>query len=108
MNKTRNPCRCAIYWKVEGTDSYPQVTVYGLTGLIRLNRTASRIWLLSDGRHSVEEILRALKGRFPGVADSRLREELGQFLSRAEARGLLLRRWDPLQPYRIIKERAVE
>jgi hypothetical protein len=105
VKSTEIPYRCAVYWKVDRTETFPRVIVYGLTGLIRLNRTASLIWLLSDGHHSVRQILRALEERFPGIQSSILQEELSRFLSQADSRGLLLRHWDPLQPYRVIEER---
>ena len=105
MEDTKNPYRCAIYWKIDVTDHLPEITVYGLTGLIRFNRTASIIWLLSDGNHSEHQILQDLAERFPEIPSGRLQEEVGRFLSQAESRGLLLRHWDPLQPYRVIGER---
>jgi len=108
MKRAHIPYRCAIYWKVAGTDSCPEVTVYGFNGLIRLNRTASLIWLLSDGHHSERQILQALGERFPEVSPDGLQEEVGRFLSQAESRGLLLRQWDPLQPYRVVGERLVK
>jgi len=83
------------------------VTAYGLTGLIRLNRTASFIWLLSDGLHDEKRILEALRRRFPDVPADRLREDMERFLSQAESRGLLVRGWDPLQPYRVVRERLI-
>jgi len=104
MARANNPYRCAIYWTVIVTDSFPEVTVCGLTGLIRFNRTASMIWLLSDGHHSEEQIFQVLKERFPDVSAGRLREEVGRFLTQAESRGLLVRHWDPLQPYRVMYE----
>lgn len=108
MERTNHPYRCAIYWKVAGTDACPQITVYGLSGLIRLNRTASLIWLLSDGRRSERQIIDSLGEQYPETQASELREEVGRFLSRAESRGLLLRRWESLQPYRVIGERFIE
>jgi len=108
MEGVNIPYRCAIYWKVAVSDSLPEVTIYGLTGLIKLNHTATMIWLLSDGRRSERQILRAVAERFPGISNDRLEEEVGQFLSRAESCGLLMRQWDPLQPYRVIGERSLE
>jgi hypothetical protein len=107
MDPVKCPYRCSIYWKVEGPDSVPVVTVYGLTSLIRLNPTASFIWLLSDGHHSERQILRALKERFPQVPADRLQEDVERFLSQAESQGFLRRRWDPLQPYGVIHERLL-
>jgi hypothetical protein len=108
MERTNIPYRYAIYWKVTGTDRLPEITVYGLSGLIRLNRTASLIWLRSDGHHSERQILQALREHFPEIPTGQLQEEVGRFLSQAEARGLLLRHWDPLQPYRVIGKRFLE
>jgi len=108
MESADIPYRYAIYWKVAGTDLCPEVTVYGLSGLIRLNRTASLIWLWSDGHHSVRQILQALRKCFPESPADRLQDEVGRFLSLAESRGLLLCHWDPLQPYRVIGERFLE
>ena len=108
MEDSNIPYRCAIYWKIDVTDSLPEVTVYGITGLIRFNRTASMIWLLSDGNHTESQILQTLAERFPEVPPGRLQEEVGRFLSQAESRGLLLRHWNPLQPYRVIGERPVK
>ena len=108
MEDSNIPYRCAIYWKVDVTDSLPEVTVYGLTGLIRFNRTASMIWLLSDGKCSEHRILQALAERFPEVPPGRLQGEVVRFFTQAESRGLLLRHWDPLQPYRVIGERPIK
>lgn len=105
MKESRTPYRCAIYWKMEGTASVPIVTVYNLDCLIRLNPVASSIWLLSDGRHTEERIEMILKDRFADVPAQRLKEDLDRFLSEAENVGLLLRCWDPLQPYRVMSER---
>ena len=81
------------------------VTAYGLVRLVRLNPVASLIWLLSDGCHSEESILKILKRRFPGIAIESLREDVASFLSQAESWGVMVRQWDPLQPYRVTCER---
>lgn len=108
MNSTGIPCRCAVYWKVNGSDSSPEVSIYAFSGLIRLNRTASLIWLLCDGHRREPQILQVLEDRFPGVPASRMGEELERFLNQAESRGLLIRNYDSLQPYRMIGERSLE
>jgi hypothetical protein len=100
------PYRCSIYWKLDRSGPVPVVTVYSLDGLIRLNQVASSIWLLSDGRHTEEQIRTILRDRFPDVPAQRLKKDLDLFLTEAENRGLLIRCWDPLQPYLVLSERS--
>jgi hypothetical protein len=99
------PYRCSIYWKLEGPPDCPAVTLIGPGGVVRLNRTASFIWLLSDGKHPRGTIEQALRDRFPRISGDRIRQDLDGFLAAAEEGGFLLTRWDPLQPYQVVCER---
>jgi hypothetical protein len=108
VKKAHIPYHCAVYWKATRSGSCPEIIAYGLAGLVRLNRTASFVWLLSDGHHSERQIFQALKEHFTEVPFARLQEEVDRFLSQAESQGILVRCWDPLQPYRVIGERLIE
>ena len=101
------PYRRSIYWKIEDDGSTRQVLAYTFNGLVRLNDTATIIWGLLDGRHCEEEIVYTLRAQFPLATVARLEEDVEAFLRSAEDRGLILRHWTPLQPYRIIAEELV-
>jgi|GEM_PF-1692009 len=107
MKERSAPYPRVVYWKSEVGEEGPGILVYTFHGLIRLNQTASLIWRLLDGGHSTEEILFALRDRFPHVPRERLQEDLEKFLSVAETEGLILRHWSPLQPYGVIFEELV-
>ena len=101
------PYRRSIYWKTEKGKVGSGILVYTFRGLIRLNETASLVWELMDGRHTVEEMLVALRGQFPNAPGERLKEDLENFLRSAESNGLILRHWTPLQPYQVDDEELV-
>jgi hypothetical protein len=101
------PHRRSIYWKVEREESTSRVLVYTFDGLVRLNPTASIIWGLMDGHHGVEEILQALREHYPLAPGAQLEEDVETFLRSAEAHGLILSHWSPLQPYRVLAEELV-
>ncbi len=101
------PYRRSIYWRIKDEGSTRAILAYTFDGLVRLNDTASIIWELLDGRHSEKEIVSALRARFPLASVARLEEDVKAFLSSAEAHGLILRHWSPLQPYRIVAEELV-
>jgi hypothetical protein len=101
------PYRRSIYWKIEQSKTGREILVYSLGGLIRLNGTASLIWELLDGWHGVEEMLVALRERFPDAPGERLKEDVESFLRSAEVSGLILRHWSPLQPYEVASEELV-
>jgi len=107
MKESRTPYRCSIYWKQEGTTSAPVVTVYSMDCLMRLNPVASIIWLLLDGRHTEERIQKMLQDCFQHASAQLLQKHLDKFLSQAEALGLIVRCWHPLQPYQVLSERLV-
>lgn len=107
MAKGPVPYRRSIYWKVEREESTSRVLVYTFAGLVRLNQTASLIWGLMDGHHGVEEMLLALREQYPHAPVAQLEEDVENFLRSAEAHGLVLRHWSPLQPYRILVEELV-
>ena len=101
------PYRRSIYWKVERGESTSTVLVYTFRGLVRLNETASFIWTLMDGHRSAEEILLALREQYPIVHLAQLEDDVEKFLNSAEAHGMILRHWSPLQPYQVLAEELV-
>ena len=53
---------------------------------VRVNHVGMLVWDLMDGRHSLEEILQAVKGKFAGVPDSVV-EDVVAFVDDLAARG---------------------
>lgn len=72
------PCRRQVPWRLLDTEALVVDVKAGL--LYPLNSVGARIWELSDGRRSVEEIVRILTEEFD-ASEETIREDAVRFLA---------------------------
>lgn len=92
MNLSRKPCRIIHCYKIVDGVSY----VVAFDGMIRLNKTATIVWKMADGKHTVEDIINKFREMYKDVSLEMLEEDIGNIIHNLEKKGVLLEDWDPL------------
>ena len=80
------PCRRQVPWRVLDTEALVVDVKAGL--LYPLNSVGARIWQLSDGQQSVDDIVRRLAAEFD-ADEKTIREDAADFLRELRQRGLI-------------------
>jgi len=80
------PCRKRVPWRVLDTEALVVDVKAGL--LYPLNSVGARIWQLSDGQRSVDEIVQCLAAEFD-ADENTIRHDAADFLRELRQRGLI-------------------
>ena len=80
------PCRNEVPWRTLDTEALVIDAKKGL--LYPLNSVGARIWQLSDGSHSVNDIVRTLVGEFD-IDEATARSDALTFLDNLASAGLV-------------------
>ena len=80
------PCRRQVPWRVLDTEALVVDVKAGL--LYPLNSVGARIWQLSDGQRSVDEIVQCLATEFD-ADEKTIRQDAADFIRELRQRGLI-------------------
>lgn len=86
------PCRVIHCYKIEEGIAY----IVGFDGIIKLNKSASVVWRLADGKHTIRDIVDELKKLYQGADSEVLLQDVETVLDRLAEKGSVIRDWDPL------------
>jgi hypothetical protein len=91
------PARIIDLWKLdeEGSPEYP-AQVIAHSHILKLNKTATLIWRLLDGHHSVEEIIELVCKECEGADPRQVEEDTVRLLQDFAARNAIDLNPDPL------------
>lgn len=98
MKMDCKPCRVVHCYKIENGIAH----IIGLDGIIRLNKTATIIWSMSNGKNSIFDILNELKRIYYDIAENVLISDIQDIINILVSRGVLVNDWDPLLKDNII------
>lgn len=86
------PCRVVHCYKIVDGITY----IVGFDGIITLNKTATIIWKMVNGKNTVKEIVVQLKKIYIGVDEKILLNDVERVINSLSARGAVIKDWDPL------------
>jgi radical SAM superfamily enzyme YgiQ (UPF0313 family) len=86
------PCRKVETYKFVDNTTH----IIGFDSIIKLNATASKVWKMSDGKHSIKEIVNSLKDEFNGVARDDIEVDVTRILEQLNKKGVIVMNWDPI------------
>mgnify|MGYP003300118945 CR=1 FL=1 len=92
MELNWKPCRVVHCYKIEDKIAH----IIGFDGIIKLDESATIIWNMSNGKHSVSEILSELKRIYSDVSEDILLLDIECILTTLSSSGILIEDWDPL------------
>lgn len=92
MDVNWKPCRVVHCYKVENNIAH----IIGFDGIVRLNKTATIIWLMSNGKNTIKDILNELQRKFCTISENDLFHDVNTILEILNSRGILIKDWDPL------------
>jgi len=92
------PARMLDLWKVDEQENpeYP-AQVISVSHVLKLNKTATLIWKLIDGHHSVQDIIDRLCQECVDADPQQVTEDMVRFLEDFERRNIIDLHPDPLQ-----------
>lgn len=92
------PARVLDLWKIDEEEDpeYP-AQVISSSNVLKLNRTATLIWKLIDGHHSVQDIIDSLCQEYVDADPQQVAEDTVRFLKDFERRNIIDLHPDPLQ-----------
>jgi hypothetical protein len=92
------PARVLDLWKVDEQEDpeYP-AQVISASNVLKLNRTATLIWKLIDGHHSVQDIIDGLCQECVDADPQQVAEDTVRFLEDFERRSIIDLHPDPLR-----------
>lgn len=91
------PCRVVHCYKIEEGIAY----IVGFDGVITLNKSATVVWRMADGKHTVGDIVEELQKLYQGVDAEVLFQDVENVLDRLAQKGSVIRDWDPLLKDRV-------
>ncbi len=92
MDMSWKPCRVVHCYKIENNVAH----IIGLDGIIRLNESATTIWIMSNGKNSIKDILDNLHRKYCTVPKKELFHDVESVIEALTDRGVLIKDWDPL------------
>lgn len=82
ITNTSIPRRLNMTWRQDGENSDYVIYQHPVTGMLDiLNPVASEIFLYSDGKHTVRDIIDILLSEFQGANESMIMEDIRNFLT---------------------------
>ena len=95
MDVKNKPRRKQEIWKLEEDKSHP-ISILTTYGTVALNKTASMIWRLLDGKHTIESIVTELLARFPSMNRAKIEKDVIRFIEDFANKDLIVLDWSPL------------
>lgn len=86
------PCRVVHCYKI--VEGISHIVAYD--GIIKLNKTATVVWEMADGKHKVEEIVTTLSCMYEDVSIDILLEDVLSIIQDLVNKGIMMKDWDPL------------
>lgn len=93
----KKPHKKLEIWKYSGNEKYP-LKIVATKGILKFNKTASLIWLLIDGKHTVKDIVAELQVQFPDQNQKEVEKDVIDFCQKLDNIDLIVLNWTPLQP----------
>jgi hypothetical protein len=94
------PVRFLDFWKVEGKMPCSSITVMGITGIYKLDRISSFVWLYLDGSHTVDSIIAEICSYYTDVKRTQIEQDVITLLKRFDTDDLIILDYNPLHPYK--------
>lgn len=86
------PCRTTELYRIDGEF----ITIMSVHGEITLTGAKCKIWILSDGKHTIQEITNQVLGFYGNQKSNIVRAEVIDTLLFLQERSLVVTNWDPL------------
>lgn len=86
------PCRVVHCYKIEDGYTY----IIGFDGIIKLNKTATVVWRMANGKNEVRDIVKELQKQYNDISEKMLLNDIEKIIEKLHLKGILINDWDPL------------
>ncbi len=87
------PCRSINSYKTVEND---RVIIITFEGTIMLQGAGREVWMHSDGKTKIGEIIRFLEKKKPSMNRADCKEGVLKLIRQLQSKGILISNWDPL------------
>lgn len=88
------PCRAINSFRQDEKED--SVTIVTFEGFITLHSAGKLLWLLSDGKHSIGDIIDRLIMLNPAADYENIRVGICTLVKQLQAKGIIIANWDPI------------
>ncbi len=96
------PCRTINSFRQDETED--SVTIVTFEGFITLHGAGKLLWLFSDGKHTIKDILDTIMGLHPSTDYEKTRVGICTLVKQLQAKGIIIANWDPILKHELPQE----